>query len=92
VSDEILSKLVRSHFDLTPFGLIEMLKLRAPIYSSTAAHGHFGREPGEGGKGTFTWEKTDVAAALRKDAAKAVSAPRRGVSGGGRAKREMALA
>jgi S-adenosylmethionine synthetase len=61
--------------------LIEMLKLRAPIYSTTASHGHFGREPGEGGKGTFSWEKTDIAAALKKSAGKAVSAPKRSASG-----------
>jgi S-adenosylmethionine synthetase len=74
VDDALLAKIVRSNFDLTPYGLIEMLKLRAPIYSSTSSHGHFGREPGEGGKGTFTWEKTDIAAALRKSAGKSVSA------------------
>jgi S-adenosylmethionine synthetase len=70
VSDEFLSKLVREHFDLTPYGLIEMLKLRAPIYSATSSHGHFGREPGEAGPGTFTWERTDKAAALKADAKK----------------------
>jgi len=93
VGDDILSKLVREHFDLTPYGLIEMLKLRAPIYSSTSSHGHFGREPGEGGKGTFTWEKTDIAAALKKGAGKAVASPKKAVAAG-RAKRspEMATA
>ena len=79
VSDEILSKLVRDHFELTPYGLIDMLKLRAPIYSTTASHGHFGRAPGEAGKGTFTWEKTDIAPALRKAAAKSTTAPKSGV-------------
>jgi len=79
VDDALLAKIVRSNFDLTPYGLIEMLKLRAPIYSSTSSHGHFGREPGEGGKGTFTWEKTDIAAALRKSAGKSVSAAKPGV-------------
>ncbi len=79
VGDDVLSKLVRDHFDLTPFGLIEMLKLRAPIYSSTSSHGHFGREPGEGGKGTFSWEKTDIASALKKGAAKSIAAPKKGV-------------
>jgi S-adenosylmethionine synthetase len=47
-----------------------MLKLRAPIYSATSSHGHFGREPGEAGPGTFTWERTDKAAALKADAKK----------------------
>jgi S-adenosylmethionine synthetase len=92
VGDEILSKLVREHFDLTPFGLIEMLKLRAPIYSSTSSHGHFGREPGEGGKGTFTWEKTDIASALKKGAGKAVSSPKKGVASAGGKRRSPELA
>ncbi|MFM7133974.1 MAG: methionine adenosyltransferase [Planctomycetota bacterium] len=86
VGDDLLSKLVRDNFDLTPYGLIEMLKLRAPIYSPTSSHGHFGREPGEGGKGTFTWEKTDLAAALRKGAAKSVGSAKKG------ARRSAALA
>lgn len=52
--DEKAAKLVNQHFDLTPEGIIERLKLRKPIYRNTAAYGHFGRnEPG------FTWEKTD---------------------------------
>ena len=63
VSDEKMTKLVRKHFDLTPAGLIKQLKLRRPIYRATAAYGHFGRtEPG------FTWEKTDKAKAIAKDA------------------------
>ncbi len=74
VADDVLSKIVRDHFELTPYGLIEMLKLRAPIYSKTASHGHFGRAAGEAGKGSFSWEKTDIASALRKSAAKAMSA------------------
>jgi S-adenosylmethionine synthetase len=61
VNDKKLTDLVRRHFDLTPKGLIEHLKLRRPIYRRTAAYGHFGRsEP------TFTWERTDKAAALAK--------------------------
>jgi S-adenosylmethionine synthetase len=94
VGDDVLSKLVREHFDLTPYGLIEMLKLRAPIYSPTSSHGHFGREPGEGGKGTFSWEKTDIAAALKKGAAKSIAAPKKGAGGGaGKARSaELALA
>ena len=58
--DEIIS-LIRDNFDLRPRGLIEMLDLRRPIYQATAAYGHFGRE-----EASFTWEKTDKAAALRK--------------------------
>jgi S-adenosylmethionine synthetase len=56
---ERLTQLVRDHFDLTPFGLREMLDLVRPIYEKTAAYGHFGREEAE-----FTWERTDRAAAL----------------------------
>ena len=57
---EALEKLVNTHFDLTPVGIIERLKLRQPIYQNTAAYGHFGREePG------FTWEETDYVEQLR---------------------------
>jgi len=60
---EKIEKLVRKHFPLTPKGIIDHLKLRRPIYKQTAAYGHFGRnEPG------FTWEKTDKAALLRREA------------------------
>jgi S-adenosylmethionine synthetase len=69
VPDAWLAKEVRKHFDLTPAGIIGTLKLLNPIYSATATHGHFGRRPGEGGKGTFTWERTDKAPLLRKAAA-----------------------
>ncbi len=61
VSDEELAKLVQKHFDFTPGGIIETLDLRRPIYRKTAAYGHFGRELDE-----FTWEKTDMAEALKK--------------------------
>ena len=71
VSDEWLASEVRRHFELTPRGIIRSLGLRKAIYSATATHGHFGRAPGEGGPGTFTWERTDKAAALRKAAEKA---------------------
>ena len=53
-----LIKLVRQFFDLRPYGLIEMLDLKRPIYQATAAYGHFGRAE-------FPWEKTDKAALLR---------------------------
>ncbi len=60
---ELIDKLVRKHFPMTPRGIIEHLKLRRPIYRATAAYGHFGRnEPG------FTWEKTDKAKILAKEA------------------------
>ncbi|MGG4605176.1 methionine adenosyltransferase [Paenalcaligenes sp. Me131] len=60
VSDERIAELVREHFDLRPKGIINMLNLLRPIYSKTAAYGHFGRNEPE-----FSWEATDKAAALR---------------------------
>lgn len=60
VSDEVLTQLVREHFDLRPKGIVKMLDLLRPIYTKTAAYGHFGRDEPE-----FSWEKTDLAAALR---------------------------
>ena len=65
--------LVREHFSLTPKGIIESLKLRRPIFLPTAAHGHFGRNPGCEGAGTFTWEATDKAEALRHSASSSTS-------------------
>ncbi len=50
--------LIREHFDLRPYGLIQMLDLERPIYKGTAAYGHFGREE-------FPWEKTDKVEALK---------------------------
>src|ERR1700751_4667459 len=61
VSDELIGKVVREHFELTPRGIIETLDLKRPIYERTAAYGHFGRQP-EGG--FFTWERADKADAL----------------------------
>ena len=61
VTEQRLVELVRKHFDLSPRGIIETLDLRKPIYLKTASYGHFGR-PG------FTWEKTDRAKVLKKDA------------------------
>jgi S-adenosylmethionine synthetase len=58
-----ITELIREFFKLTPKGIIETLDLRKPIYRATAAYGHFGRT----GKG-FTWEKTDKAEAIRKEA------------------------
>ena len=64
VPDERISEAVRANFKLTPRGIIETLDLRRPIYKKTAAFGHFGRTEPE-----FTWERTDMAAALRSGAA-----------------------
>ena len=60
--DHEIARLVREHFELTPKGIIEALKLRAPIYQKSAAYGHFGRNPENG---LFTWEETDRAASLK---------------------------
>ena len=61
LSDNEIVKLIRTHFDLRPGGLIQMLNLKRPIYRQTAAYGHFGRELPD-----FTWEKTDKAEVLKK--------------------------
>lgn len=63
VAEEVLVKLIREHFSLTPNGIIDSLNLRRPIYRESARHGHFGRE-----LATFAWEKTDKAADLKKAA------------------------
>ena len=63
IDDDKLGEIVRAHFKLTPKGIIETLNLRRPIYKKTAAFGHFGRTEPE-----FTWERTDKADAMRKDA------------------------
>ena len=63
IADEKIVELVLQHFDLRPKGIIQSLDLLRPIYSKTAAYGHFGRDEPE-----FTWENTDKAAALRADA------------------------
>jgi S-adenosylmethionine synthetase len=60
ISDDRLAALVAEHFDLRPKGIIQMLDLLRPIYSKTAAYGHFGRDEPD-----FTWERTDRAAALK---------------------------
>ena len=87
ISDDKIEKLIRRHFDLTPYGILKMLDLIHPMYQRTASYGHFGRKPlanvsysyetHEKGRKrkhkvgpfeAFTWEKTDRADALRKDA------------------------
>ena len=60
IADEKIAALVAGHFDLRPKGIVQSLDLLRPIYSKTAAYGHFGREEPE-----FTWEWTDKADALR---------------------------
>jgi S-adenosylmethionine synthetase len=63
IPESKIEELVNKHFNLTPKGIIEHLKLRRPIYKITATHGHFGRT-----EDSFTWEKTDKAEILRKEA------------------------
>ncbi len=63
IDESRIEELVRSHFPLTPAGIIESLDLRRPIFQATAAFGHFGRSE-EG----FTWELTDKAEVIKKDA------------------------
>ena len=60
IPEEKLTDIVRAHFKMTPRGIVEELNLRRPIYTKTAAFGHFGRSEPE-----FTWERTDKAAALK---------------------------
>jgi S-adenosylmethionine synthetase len=61
LSDEALSKLVRQVFPLSPRGIIDHLKLRQPVFSKTAAYGHFGRKE-------FTWEHVDATDELQAKA------------------------
>ena len=63
IADDKIVALIGRHFDLRPKAIIQTLDLLRPIYSRTAAYGHFGRDEPE-----FTWEQTDKAAALRADA------------------------
>ncbi len=63
IDDNKISELITKNFDMTPKGIIDKLALRRPIYKKTAAYGHFGREEKE-----FTWEHTDMAETLKKQA------------------------
>jgi S-adenosylmethionine synthetase len=63
IPQEEIVKIIRKNFDLTPKGMIDTLNLRRPIFKKTAAYGHFGRNDPD-----FTWEKTDRAETLRKEA------------------------
>ncbi len=63
ISDDEIVKLIERYFDLRPRAIIHSLNLLRPIYTKTAAYGHFGRDEPE-----FTWEATDKAAQLRADA------------------------
>ena len=63
ISEDKIKDLIQAHFELHPKKMIESLNLLRPIYRKTAAYGHFGRTEDE-----FTWEKTDRADSLRRDA------------------------
>ncbi len=63
VPEDRIKALIRAHFPLTPKGMIKHLDLKRPIYKKTAAFGHFGRTEPE-----FTWERTDLAAILKREA------------------------
>ena len=60
IADDELSKILRREVDLTPSGIRSCLGLNNSIYKPSAAYGHFGREPDEEVKGSFSWEKTDL--------------------------------
>ena len=66
LSPEALTRLVREHFDLTPYGILTSLDLIRPIYRPTAAYGHFGRSDID-----LSWERTDQAETLRQAAERA---------------------
>lgn len=60
VEEKAIEKAVRKLFDLSPAGIVRTLDLKKPIYQKTSAYGHFGRD-------IFSWEKTDMAEAIRKE-------------------------
>ena len=64
VDERKLEKILPEMFRLTPTNIRRTLKLNRPIYRRTAAYGHFGRAPEK--DGGFSWEKTDLAAQLRR--------------------------
>ena len=63
IPEEKIVELIKKNFPVKPKDIIDQLKLRRPIYKKTAAYGHFGRDDPD-----FTWEKTDKAEILRKEA------------------------
>jgi S-adenosylmethionine synthetase len=64
IPEEQINALIREHFDLRPYGILQMLNLIRPIYQKTAVYGHFGRSEPD-----FLWETTDKAEALKINAA-----------------------
>ena len=67
IEDSLIEKILSNIIDMSPRGIREHLKLNSAIYVPTSAYGHFGREPNEGINGSFTWEKTDLVSAIKKE-------------------------
>ena len=67
VGDQVIEECIKKIVDLSPAGIRNKLKLNNPIYVPTSAYGHFGRNPDELKKGSFTWEKTDLVEILKKE-------------------------
>ena len=63
IPEEKIIDLIKKNFDFRPKAIIDYLNLKRPIYQKTAAYGHFGRDDKD-----FTWEKTDKAELLKKEA------------------------
>ena len=63
IAEPKILDLINNHFDFRPKHIIETLDLKRPIYRKTAAYGHFGRSDSD-----FTWENTDKANLLKRDA------------------------
>lgn len=61
IPDKEISKMIKKEVDLTPRGIITRLNLLRPIYSNTAAYGHFGRNEKE-----FSWEQLDLVSVFKK--------------------------
>ena len=59
IAEETIEEKVKKSFDMRPAGIINMLDLKRPIYTKTAAYGHFGRNDP-----SFTWEKIDKVSSL----------------------------
>ncbi len=68
ISDEKIAQLIEVHFDLRPKAISQTLDLLRPIYTKTAAYGHFGREDAD-----FTWENKDKVEVLQQDVGKSVN-------------------
>ena len=67
IDDHIIEECIKKNVDLSPKGIRNKLKLNNPIYVPTSAYGHFGRNPDELIKGSFTWERTDLVEMLKKE-------------------------